>query len=236
MAIPGFTGGEELTPVSGGLGDKLKNTLGNMNTGLGSGGIAGLLGMIPGVGSILGPIAGIGSAIAGAFTKPPDEKLKRDLEQRMRDVYEAWKRGETDADTATSMISGILNQFSGDPTRRGYMGSLASSFLSDIQAKRQQEINAPYKAGGETLTGGTATQRERGASLMRNMLMGTQSGNDFAANTPAGKLLAPRADVGEQFAKYKPQREGSIMDRVNAQSGGGVGSKITDALKRFGGY
>jgi hypothetical protein len=87
---------------------------------------------------------------------------------------------------------------------------------------------------------GETAQKERGQSLIRNMLMGTTSGNNFAAATPAGKLLAPYEDPGNAFNKYMATAKNfGSNNNVSISVGNGqgmqdLGAKLKATMGRYG--
>lgn len=188
------------------------------------------------IGGILNPIGGIAStigSIAGMFKgKPKAEKVREDVDQAMRDVMTNWRSGKLDSDSAILTLQNLYNTFDGDPLQKGVLGSFYATLAGEINATRNKEMNAAFKPGEAALTGAGAFQKERGQTLMRNLLMGTQSGKDFGANTVAGKLVAPRADVNQQYATNLAQFG---RGPVRPQGADELGSRLQSAITRFGG-
>lgn len=214
--------------------------MGSIATGLGTAGMGktagtGLLNSVMGsVSSVLNPISAIAGSIApiaSLFKRSAEGQKKIDatknqvnLENWMKGIEDRVKAGTMDIDTASAAIKDMMGTVSPDNAAN----RMGAQLLANFSTIRTQQANAGYQPGEAALTGGAESQKLRGQTLMRNMMMGTQSGNSFAAATPAGQLIKPRTDPGQIYQRY------SRMNASPVPTTGNLGDKIMQALNQYG--
>lgn len=174
------------------------------------------------------------------------------MQQWALDLQTAVQNGQMSPDTAIALIDEWLSSSTPGSQataedQRGYQE--ASRMLNQIKANmteaRQWQLNAPYEAG-EALTGSSGFQKARGQTLLRNMLMGTESGNAFGNATGLSKLTSgPAIDVSSTYNKYMGQQpENPYLKQVQQYAGnselsqqnqpaGGLGAKIQQSIDKF---
>lgn len=133
-----------------------------------------------------------------------------------KDLNAAWGVGQTRKDPS-QWYSGINSRDKPRDTRFK-LGETGSALGAD-----------PMQA----LQGDSQFQRQRGNVLMRNMLMGTESGKAFGKDTGLDKLIAPREDAAASYNRMLPKT--STWDKIAGPDGGALGTQIQDSLAKFGG-
>ena len=130
-----------------------------------------------------------------------------------------------------------------DPRNQGspsasLSGSGLPGMFSGVGSKIIDRLNSAMPAQDPTsanermnLTGSADFQKERGQSLMRNMLMNTESGQAFGEATGLGSLREGPKDPGEQYSKYS-----GTVTKPDPKPGQQLIQNTQDARKKFGGY
>jgi len=218
-------------------------------------GVGGIIGGLTGIGS---KIAGLFTQPAGEKSKRILEQNMRDIHNEWLSgkldadtAIAAIKAqmggmGEHESVDHLSMMSGFAANLIDDivASRSSDIGSSFGSLSSPDRGRTPfgesgTSPSSDYKGGStpapainerERLTGGSEFQKERGRSLMRNLLMKTQSGQDFGEATGLNRLTAAPADAGAQFDKFSGKVE-SPLPKTDQ-----LGNKIRTKLNELGGY
>jgi len=234
----------------GGLGSSLTSVMGTVNP------IMGGIGTAIDIG---GQIANLAKTSPQGVEKKRATTNQKSMYAEAQNIYNDWHSGSIDADTAIQALKAITGTTAGggsNGTGNAYWDAGVSdatrginNMIAQIEGIKNSYVNEDYVAGSgnplatsqKSIAGGRSgniqyganSQRARGASLMRQMLMGTSSGNNFAGDTVAGKLIAPRADVGDTYQTYRSQQ--SSNNGAALQDLRGLGSRILGTLSSLGG-
>lgn len=203
----------DLPPVFGASGVVAPAPAGNILTK----GLSSLLGAAGPVGALFD----IGSQIAGLFKTSPQGKAKQEatrsqlnIEQWMKDIEKQVVAGTMDPDTGIAMIQNIArqaigsDQYGGAAAGQAQVNAMASQIIANMNQRRNWNLQAGLGEGGNAdriMSGSTPAgpefQKERGATLLRNLALGTNLGKEFAASgAPAGRAMQANPLSTGEFA------------------------------------
>lgn len=202
------------------------------------GGISNFTNPVSAVISSISPILSLFKTSATGKQKQVATKSQELLSQNIASIKQQALSGALDPTEAIASIEQLVQAASvgasNEYDKRGLSTAAqeGAAAIAQLQAMSNANMNKAYTPGESALTGGTATQSARGSSLMRNMLLGTDSGKAFGSGTAAGGLLTPGSNPADLYKTNLSTSQASRTPSTLKADTAGIGDTLKELLKR----